>query len=179
MWTPQGALQAYELVCNFQAWFARHFVWFFSVWRFCHSDEKKFHTSDKNHAFGSQMEKSHKMCGKQCLNVAHISAPINSTRDKKHIYGVVVQTASAICSCSWLLNENVFSYFNIYVNVSYLYHVSLFSPLDNWNTTMTRVSGFEQFCLSRDSGKKIALIPGSRDFPGNFIFLIKPPEFNI
>ena len=43
----------------------------------------------------------------------------------------------------------------------------------------TRVSGFEQFCLSRDSGKKIALIPGSRDFPGNFIFLIKPPEFNI
>ena len=42
-----------------------------------------------------------------------------------------------------------------------------------------RVSGFEQFCLSRDSGKKIALIPGSRDFLGNFIFLIKPPEFNI
>ena len=38
-------------------------------------------------------------------------------------------------------------------------------------TVLTRVSGFEQF--------KIALIPGSRDFPGNFIFLIKPPEFNI
>ena len=40
------------------------------------------------------------------------------------------------------------------------------------------VSGFEQFCLSRDAGKKMALIPGSRDFPGNFIFLIKPAEFN-
>ena len=25
---------------------------------------------------------------------------------------------------------------------------------------LIRVSGFEQFCLSRDSGKKIALIPG-------------------
>ena len=35
-----------------------------------------------------------------------------------------------------------------------------------------RASGFEQFCLSRDSGKNIALIPG-------FFFLIKPPEFNI
>ena len=40
-----------------------------------------------------------------------------------------------------------------------------------WRTLVhIRVSGFEQFCLSRDSGKKIALIPGSRDFPGIFIF---------
>ena len=33
------------------------------------------------------------------------------------------------------------------------------------NQFETRVSGFEQFCLSQDSGKKIAIIPGSRDFP--------------
>ena len=44
------------------------------------------------------------------------------------------------------------------------------------NLWSTRVSGFEQFCLSWDSRKKIALIPGSREI---LFFLIKLPEFNI
>ena len=39
--------------------------------------------------------------------------------------------------------------------------------------------GLQVLSSFADSGKKIALIPGSGDFPGNFIFLIKPPEFNI
>ena len=42
--------------------------------------------------------------------------------------------------------------------------------LPNKESVVRRVSGFEQFCLSRDSGKKIALIPGS---PGKFYFFNK------